>query len=54
MFRQAYSAIGLGWLLAPTRWPDLDRLSDHAYLVFARNRLRWTGRGGACDCSPAA
>ena len=44
VFRRAYGAVGLGWLLAPTRWPGLRRLADAAYRVFARNRLRWTGR----------
>ena len=49
VFRRAYSAVGLGWLLAPTRWPGLRRLADLAYRVFARNRLRWTGRASACE-----
>jgi predicted DCC family thiol-disulfide oxidoreductase YuxK len=44
VFRRAYAAVGLGWLLAWTRWPGLRRLADAAYRVFARNRLRWTGR----------
>ena len=51
----ALAAVGLGWLLAPTRWPGLRRLSDAAYRVFARNRLRWTGRQDACggdSCEP--
>jgi predicted DCC family thiol-disulfide oxidoreductase YuxK len=50
VFRRAYSAIGLGFLLAPTRWPLLRPLFDRAYAVFARNRLRWTGRceDGSC------
>lgn len=42
--RSAYSAVGLGWLMAPTRLPGLRNLADRAYRVFARNRLRWTGR----------
>jgi predicted DCC family thiol-disulfide oxidoreductase YuxK len=48
VFRQAYAAVGLGWLVAPTRWPGLRRLADLAYRTFARNRLRWTGRESAC------
>lgn len=48
VFRRAYGAVGLGWLLAPTRWPGLRQLADAAYRTFARNRLRWTGRD-ACD-----
>ena len=49
VFRRAYAAVGLGWLLAPTRWPGLRRLADAAYRIFARNRLRWTGRGELCE-----
>ena len=49
VFRRAYSAVGLGWLVAPTRWPGLRPLFDAAYRVFARNRLRWTGRPDACQ-----
>jgi predicted DCC family thiol-disulfide oxidoreductase YuxK len=49
VFRRAYAAVGLGWLVAPTRWPLLRGLADRAYRVFARNRLRWTGRAAACD-----
>ena len=49
VFRRAYAAVGLGWLLAPTRWPGLRGLADRAYRAFARNRLRWTGRASACE-----
>jgi predicted DCC family thiol-disulfide oxidoreductase YuxK len=49
VFRQAYAAVGLGWLVAPTRWPGLRHLADLAYRIFARNRLRWTGRASACE-----
>ena len=55
VFRRAYAAVGLAWLVAPTRWPFLRRLFDAAYRVFARNRLRWTGREAGCSqgsCSP--
>jgi predicted DCC family thiol-disulfide oxidoreductase YuxK len=48
VFRRAYAAVGLGWLLAPTGWRWLRPLADGAYSAFARNRLRWTGRS-ACD-----
>ena len=44
VFRRAYAAVGLGWLVAPTRWPILRPLADAAYRWFARNRLRLTGR----------
>jgi predicted DCC family thiol-disulfide oxidoreductase YuxK len=48
VFRRAYAAVGLGWLLAPTAWPGLRGLADWAYATFARNRLRWTGRSAGC------
>jgi predicted DCC family thiol-disulfide oxidoreductase YuxK len=51
VFRRLYTAIGLGWLVAPTRWPLLRGLFDRAYRVFARNRLRWTGRADAACTS---
>jgi predicted DCC family thiol-disulfide oxidoreductase YuxK len=58
VFRRAYAAVGLGWLLAPSGWPLLRPLCDAAYRAFARNRLRLTGRAGqGCDgdrCTPAA
>ncbi len=55
VFREAYRAIGMGWLLAPTAWPGLRWLADIAYEWFARNRMQlggWFGRKcetGACD-----
>jgi len=49
VFRRAYAAIGLGWLVAPTRWPGLRRITDALYRWFARNRLRMTGRRLECD-----
>jgi len=56
VFRRVYSAVGLGWLAAPSGWPLLRPLFDAAYRGFARNRLRLTGRGGVCEveaCTPA-
>lgn len=44
--RAAYSAVGLGWLLAPTRLPLVRRLADRAYLAFARNRYAISRRLG--------
>jgi predicted DCC family thiol-disulfide oxidoreductase YuxK len=49
VFRRAYAAVGLGWLVAPTRWPLLRPLADAAYRWFARNRLRLTGRNQSCS-----
>jgi predicted DCC family thiol-disulfide oxidoreductase YuxK len=39
VFRQAYAAIGLGCLLAPTGWPLLRPLFDALYGLFARYRI---------------
>ena len=55
--RASYSAVGLGWLLAPTRLPLIRPLTDWLYLGFARHRMRisrWLGLtrvscDGACD-----
>lgn len=50
VFRQIYSRVGLGWLVAPTAWPGLKWLFDRAYVWFAKNRLRITGRSDSCSC----
>ena len=55
VFRRAYAAVGLGWLVAPASWPGIARLVDAAYRWFARNRLRITGRSEVCSedrCTP--
>ncbi len=46
VFRRIYSAIGLGLFVWPTRLFGVRHSLDYLYRVFARNRLRWTGR---CD-----
>ena len=50
VFRRAYAAIGLGPLVALSRLKPFDAALRWGYEVFARNRLRWTGRceGGSC------
>ena len=51
VFRRLYAAVGFGALVAPTRLPGVSQLLDLGYRVFARNRLRLTGRcapDGAC------
>jgi predicted DCC family thiol-disulfide oxidoreductase YuxK len=51
VFRQLYAAVGLGPLVAISRLPGLSHALDWAYRVFAKNRLKWTGRcahDGAC------
>jgi predicted DCC family thiol-disulfide oxidoreductase YuxK len=57
VFRRLYTAVGLGWLVSLTRLPVLSRLTELAYDVFARHRLRLTGRctdGGSCDLEPTS
>jgi predicted DCC family thiol-disulfide oxidoreductase YuxK len=58
--RQAYRAVGLGWLVAPTGWPVLRWLFDALYALFARYRVR-LGRlfgrgceGGTCEVGARA
>jgi len=50
VFRRAYAAVGLGWLLAPTAWPLLRPLADAGYALFARNRMWLTGGDTAARC----
>jgi len=54
VFRQLYSAVGLGFLFAPTAWPGLKPGFDKLYSAFAKNRLRLTGRCGDDGCTVAA
>ena len=44
VFRQVYSAVGLGWVWAITRLPGLGWAADLVYSVWARYRMRITGR----------
>ena len=49
VFRRLYAAAGFGWLVSFTRIPGISHILDTGYRVFARNRLRWTGRdAGRC------
>ena len=51
VFRRAYRAIGLGWLVAPTAWPILRPIFDALYRAFAkiRPRLQRSGKDADCD-----
>lgn len=51
VFRQLYTAIGIGPLVKLTRLPGVSHGLDWGYRVFARNRLRWTGRCKDGSCS---
>lgn len=53
VFRRLYGAVGFGALTALTRLPGLSHALDAGYRLFARNRLRWTGRG-ACTSETCA
>ncbi len=44
VFRQLYSAVGFGLLVWPTRLPGISYALNLGYQVFAKNRLRLTGR----------
>ena len=44
VFRQLYTAIGFRKTVKLTRLPLISHLLDLAYIVFAKNRLRFTGR----------
>jgi len=48
VFRHLYTAVGFGWIVKVTRWPGISHLLDWGYKIFAKNRLKWTGR---CDDS---
>ncbi len=50
VFRRLYSAVGLAWLVAPTRLPGVRILLDWCYRIFAKNRLRLTGRCSTESC----
>lgn len=55
VFRRMYAAVGFSWIAWLTRCPGISHLLDLAYTVFARNRLRLTGRCNSTTCSmPAA
>ena len=51
VFRRLYQAAGFGPLIWLTRCPGISHLLDWGYLVFARNRLRLTGRCATGICS---
>ncbi len=50
VFRRMYAAVGFGPLVFLSRLPLISQLLDWGYGVFARNRLRFTGRCTAKSC----
>ncbi len=52
VFRRLYAAVGLGAAVRLTRLPGVDWTLGRAYELFARNRLRLTGRCEGEACAP--
>ena len=51
VFRRLYDAVGFSWLVQASRWPVVSPLLDAGYTLFAKNRLRLTGRCDAESCA---
>lgn len=51
VFRQLYARVGFGWLVPLTRLFGIRHALDFAYEVWAKNRLRLTGRCAAEGCA---
>jgi predicted DCC family thiol-disulfide oxidoreductase YuxK len=54
VFRRLYSAVGFRTLTTLTRLPVISQILDLGYVIFAKNRLRLTGRctTDSCEISP--
>jgi predicted DCC family thiol-disulfide oxidoreductase YuxK len=54
VFRRLYAAVGFGTLVSASRLPGVKQLLNLSYDVFAKNRLRFTGRcaDDACAVHP--
>ncbi|MEO1527563.1 MAG: DUF393 domain-containing protein [Planctomycetota bacterium] len=50
VFRRLYAAVGFGMVIWLTRLPVISHGLDFGYRVFAKNRLRLTGRCTADTC----
>jgi len=50
VFRGLYAAVGLGAIVALTRLPGVSHSLDFGYRIFAKNRLRLTGRCNSGNC----
>jgi len=51
VFRTMGAIMGFGPLVWMSRWPGISQLLDLGYHLFARNRLRLTGRCRSGHCS---
>lgn len=54
VFRQLYAAVGAGPLVAITRLPGISHALELGYELFAKNRLRLTGRCSDDRCAVPA
>jgi len=53
VFSRAYSAVGVTWISTLSEWRGARWLLDRLYLVFAKYRLRITGRAPKrCEIGP--
>ena len=50
VFRRLYAAVGFRRSVAVSRWPGITQFLDLVYVLFARHRLRLTGRCKAGVC----
>ena len=50
VFRQLYVAVGFGLLVWPSRLPGISHALNFGYHLFAKNRLRLTGRCSKDTC----
>lgn len=50
VFRRLYAAVGFRKLAAATRLPGVTQLLDFSYTLFAKNRLKFTGRCADAAC----
>jgi len=41
---EMYRNVGFWWLVWPMKVPGISHFCEWGYAVFARNRLKWTGR----------
>jgi predicted DCC family thiol-disulfide oxidoreductase YuxK len=44
VFRRVYEELGMGWIYAATQWPILGAIANQLYTLWAKLRLRLTGR----------
>lgn len=44
VFRQVYEILGMGWVYAITKIPIVGKIADQLYGIWAKYRLRLTGR----------